>query len=281
MQLENSWLGRCLGGGLLAAVASWSCLASAAEEATRQTEEQTAKQTAQQTTQVQGAQKAQDQAAQQAQEQTADEQTTDEDNQDPWEGFNRAMFSFNETMDTYAFKPIARGYEWITPQPVENGIHNFFQNLGEIGNLVNDLLQGKISHAGVDTSRFFFNSTFGLLGLIDVATPMGLQRNDEDFGQTLGSWGVGTGPYLVLPFFGPSNVRDGISKVPDYYTSAYPYIHDDPYRYGLEGLDLIDTRAHLLSSEKMITGDKYIFIRNAYMQNREFKVKDGQVVDDF
>lgn len=200
---------------------------------------------------------------------------------DPWEPFNRAIFRFNDTLDTYALKPLAKGYQKITPQPVETGVHNFFQNLGELGNLANDVLQGKPRAAGVDTSRFLFNSTFGLLGLIDVATPMGLSRNDEDFGQTLGVWGVGTGPYLVLPFFGPSNVRDGIGRVPDYYTSAYPYIDSDATKYGLSALQVVDTRASLLAGDKLVTGDKYTFLRNAYLQNREFKVKDGQVEDDF
>ena len=200
---------------------------------------------------------------------------------DPWEGVNRAIFRFNDTLDTYALKPVAQGYQKITPQFAQDGIHNFFQNIGDVGNLANDVLQAKPHAAGVDTARLIFNTTFGLLGFIDVGTRMGLQRNDEDFGQTLGYWGTPSGPYVILPFFGPSTVRDAFGKVPDSYTTAYPYMDDVAVRNVMLGVNVIDTRASLLSAEKLINGDKYSFIRNAYLQNREFKVKDGKVVDDF
>jgi phospholipid-binding lipoprotein MlaA len=118
---------------------------------------------------------------------------------DPWESFNRPIFVFNDTLDVYALKPLAQGYQAITPQFLEDGIHNMFSNVGEVGNLANDLLQGKIHAAGVDTSRLIFNTTFGLLGFFDVANKMDLRRSDEDFGQTFGAWGVSSGPYLVLP----------------------------------------------------------------------------------
>jgi phospholipid-binding lipoprotein MlaA len=176
---------------------------------------------------------------------------------------------------------LAKGYQYVTPQFVEDGIHNFFQNIGDVRNLANDILQAKPAAAGVDTARLIFNTTFGLLGVIDVGTKMGLHRNDEDFGQTLGYWGVGSGPYVMLPFFGPSTLRDAPSKYLDTYTGPYRYVDDVAVRNSFFALDTIDTRANLLSSEKLITGDKYIFIRNAYLQNREFKVKDGKVVDDF
>ncbi|MFC4860741.1 VacJ family lipoprotein [Pseudomonas sp. JS3066] len=201
--------------------------------------------------------------------------------EDPWEGFNRVMFRFNDTLDTYALKPVAKGYQTVTPQFLEDGIHNVFNNVGDVGNLANDLFQAKFHNAGVDTSRLVFNTTFGLLGFFDVATTMGLQRNDEDFGQTLGYWGVGSGPYLVIPFLGPSTVRDAGGKVPDSFLEPYPYIDHVPTRNVTRAVDVVDTRASLLSAEKLITGDKYIFIRNAYLQNREFKVKDGEVEDDF
>lgn len=201
--------------------------------------------------------------------------------EDPFEGFNRAVFRFNDTVDTYALKPLAQGYQAITPQFLEDGIHNVFGNIGEISNLTHDLLQGKLQDAGVDTSRLLFNTTLGLLGFFDVATPMGLKRNDEDFGQTLGAWGVATGPYLVLPLLGPSTVRDGLARVPDGYLQPYPYMDDVPSRNALFGLNVIDTRASFLSAEKLLSGDKYISIRNAYLQTREFKVRDGQVEDDF
>ncbi|MBH8610528.1 MULTISPECIES: MlaA family lipoprotein [Pseudomonas] len=200
---------------------------------------------------------------------------------DPWESINRPIYKFNDVLDTYALKPLAQGYQYVTPQFVEDGIHNFFQNIGDVRNLANDLLQAKPAAAGVDTARLIFNTTFGLLGFIDVGTKMGLHRNDEDFGQTLGYWGVGSGPYVMLPFFGPSTLRDAPSTYLDTYTGAYRYVNDVPVRNSFFALDVIDTRANLLSSEKLITGDKYTFIRNAYLQNREFKVKDGQVEDDF
>lgn len=201
--------------------------------------------------------------------------------EDPWEGFNRAMFRFNDTLDTYALKPLAQGYQAVTPQFLEDGVHNVFGNLGDVGNLANDLLQGKLRAAGVDTSRLLFNTTIGVLGFFDVATRMGLQRNDEDFGQTFGAWGLGSGPYVVLPLLGPSTVRDTAGKVPDSLLEPYPYIGDVSARNVVRGVDVIDTRASLLSAEKLISGDKYIFIRNAYLQNREFRVKDGEVEDDF
>lgn len=200
---------------------------------------------------------------------------------DPWESFNRPIFTFNDTLDTYALKPLAQGYQAVTPQFVEDGVHNVFSNIGDVGNLANDLLQGKLHDAGVDTGRLLFNTTFGVLGFFDVATQMGLQRNDEDFGQTLGAWGLNSGPYLVVPFFGPSTVRDAGAMIPDSFLQPYPYMDHVPTRNVTRGVDVVDTRANLLSAEKLITGDKYIFIRNAYLQNREFRVKDGEVVDDF
>ncbi|MBN0981063.1 VacJ family lipoprotein [Pseudomonas hygromyciniae] len=200
---------------------------------------------------------------------------------DPWESINRPIFVFNDTVDTYALKPLAQGYQFITPQFVEDGIHNFFRNIGDVGNLANNVLQLKPQKAGVDTARLLVNTTFGVLGLVDVGTKMGLQRSDEDFGQTLGYWGVGSGPYVMLPLLGPSTLRDAPSKYVDSYTEPYRYMNDIPTRNSAMGLDIIDTRASLLSAEKLINGDKYTFIRNAYLQNREFKVKDGNVVDDF
>jgi phospholipid-binding lipoprotein MlaA len=201
--------------------------------------------------------------------------------EDPWEGVNRVIFRFNDTVDTYALKPLAQGYQAVTPEFLEDGVHNVFGNLGDIGNLANDLLQGKFHDAGVDTGRVIFNTTFGVLGFFDVATRMGLQRNDEDFGQTLGAWGLGNGPYIVLPLLGPSTIRDAVGKVPDAFLEPYPHMSHVPTRNLTRGVDVIDTRASLLSAEKLISGDKYLFIRNAYLQNREFRVQDGQVEDDF
>ena len=200
---------------------------------------------------------------------------------DPWEGFNRVVFKFNDTLDTYALKPIAQGYQFITPQFLEDGIHNMYRNVGDVRNLANNVLQVKPHAAGVDTARLLMNTIVGVGGFFDVGTKMGLQRNDEDFGQTLGYWGLNTGPYLVLPLLGPSTVRDALGIYPDSYAEPYRYMHDVSARNTVAGMKIIDARANLLSAEKLITGDKYIFIRNAYLQSREFKVKDGQVVDDF
>lgn len=201
--------------------------------------------------------------------------------EDPWESFNRPIFKFNDTLDTYALKPLAKGYQAVTPQFLDDGISNVFANIGEIRNFASDSLQGKFHNAGVDTARFIINTLAGGLGFFDVATHAGLKRNDEDFGQAFGAWGVPSGPYLVLPFFGPSSPRDAVGLVPDSYAGMKWSIDHVPTRNSVWAVDVVDTRADLLSAEKVISGDKYLFIRNAYLQNREFKVKDGKVQDDF
>jgi phospholipid-binding lipoprotein MlaA len=200
---------------------------------------------------------------------------------DPWQGYNRFMFRINDNVDAYTLKPLAKGYQAVTPQFFEDGVHNVFRNIGDVGNLANNLLQGKLHDAGVDGSRLIFNTTFGLLGFFDVGTDMGLQRNDEDFGQTMGAWGLNSGPYVVLPLLGPSTVRDAFGKVPDSMLVAPAFIDHVPTRNLVRGGQTVDLRASLLSAERLVIGDKYIFIRNAYLQNREFKVRDGEVEDDF
>lgn len=201
--------------------------------------------------------------------------------EDPWQGYNRFMFRINDNIDAYTLRPLAKGYQAVTPQVLEDGVHNIFRNIGDVGNLANNLLQGKVHDAGVDTGRLIFNTSFGLLGFFDVATPMGLQRNDEDFGQTLGAWGLASGPYVVLPLLGPSTVRDAFGKVPDSMLTAQAYIDHVPTRNLVHGVNAVDTRASLLSAERLISGDRYLFLRNAYLQNREFRVRDGEVEDDF
>lgn len=200
-----------------------------------------------------------------------------ETKEDPWEGFNRSMFIFNDAVDGAVLKPIAEGYKAVTPNPVQKGVSNFFANLGEIGNITNNLLQGKWDETASSTFRFLINSTAGWLGIFDVASEMGLKRYKEDFGQTLGYWGVSSGPYLVLPFFGPSTVRDSSGLVVE-----YTYIDEteilDPNsdeKLGLLGLDVVETRARLLSAESMIIGDRYSFIRDVYLQSRAYDVYDG------
>lgn len=210
-----------------------------------------------------------------------EEWATELDPRDPWESWNRKVFQVNDTLDRWALRPVAKGYQKVTPQPVRNSVRNVFNNLGEPKNLVNNLLQGKLHAAGVDTSRFLFNSTFGVLGLFDVASKMGLQRNDEDFGQTLGKWGVGSGPYVVLPLLGPSTLRDAPALVPDYYTGPYPHISPERARYGTAAVDVVSKREELLRAENLIIGDKYVFVRNAWLQNREYRVHDGEIEDDF
>jgi len=196
---------------------------------------------------------------------------------DPLEGFNRAMFGFNEQVDRFALKPMAQGYHYVMPDMAERGVSNFFGNLGDIRSAVNNLLQGKVDDALTSVSRVVFNSTFGLAGFIDVATPMGIEEKREDFGQTLGSWGVGSGPYLVLPLFGPSSVRDGIGLVPDMAIDPVGEVDHVPTRNSLYGLRMIDTRVALLKAEQIISGDKYIFVRDAYLQRREYLINDGEV----
>ena len=202
------------------------------------------------------------------------------DDRDPWESFNRSIFAFNEVVDSNVARPVARGYNLVTPEPVNDGVTNFFSNIGEPVNILNSLLQGKGESALISTGRFIFNTTFGLLGLVDVASYMELPEQDEDFGQTFGYWGVDTGPFLMLPFLGPSTVRDSAGMGVDY---AVPDLMDEvetPERYYLYGLYGLDLRASLLRYEDQITGDRYTFMRNAYLQRREYLVNDGRIEDD-
>ena len=198
---------------------------------------------------------------------------------DPLESFNRSMYSFNETLDEYAMKPIAQGYQAVTPDVVDTGITNFFSNLGDVVVFLNELLQLKFEKAIATSARIVFNSTFGLLGFMDVATDFGIPKHDEDFGQTLGHWGVDSGPYLVLPFFGPSSVRDGIGFVVDY--SELDLVYDDMEakdEYGLLSLYYVDKRADLLKAKDIVdetAPDPYAFIRDAWVQRRINKVYDG------
>ncbi|MEJ2442209.1 MAG: VacJ family lipoprotein [Exilibacterium sp.] len=205
-----------------------------------------------------------------------------EENPDPWEGFNRAMFSFNDHMDRYLLKPAAKGYRAMTPDPVETSINTAFNNLSEVRNIVNDVLQWKWQQAGNDTGRFLINSTVGVVGLFDAAGYMGLRQGEgEDFGQTLAVWGVGRGPFLVLPLFGPSTLRDAVAFPVDTYSNPSVYINDVASRNTLKAFELLNTRAQLLETEELISGDRYAFLRDAYLQHREYLVNDGEVEDDF
>jgi len=198
---------------------------------------------------------------------------------DPFERFNRSIYSFNETVDEYAIKPIAEGYKKITPGTVDKGITNFFSNLDDITVIINDILQLNFTQAASDLSRFLFNTTIGIAGIMDVATEMGLKKHNEDFGQTLGVWGIDEGPYLVLPFIGPSSFRDGTGFVVD--TSQF-----DITTVSLEGRDeaivlslkYLDIRADLLKASNLleeIAPDPYAFIRDAWVQRRRHLVNNG------
>ena len=201
------------------------------------------------------------------------------DPRDPFEGFNRASYTFNDALDRALLKPAAKGYKAITPDFVEAGVSNFFSNLGQPTVIVNDLLQAKFKDGLADTGRFLVNTTVGIGGLFDPASKVGFDRHDEDFGQTLGKWGVQSGPYLMVPFFGPSTVRDGFGAGVDVFTNPVHYVERDAWRYGLQGMDLIDSRARRLPLEDTLNAayDKYAFIKNAFLQQREYAVKDGNV----
>jgi len=204
------------------------------------------------------------------------------ENSDPFEGVNRAVFAFNEQADRFLLKPIAKGYRFITPDPVEESLGRVFDNVGEVVTIANDLFQGKFGQAANDTGRFLVNTTFGVVGIFDVASTMGLERNDkEDFGQTLGVWGVKSGPYLMLPLLGPSTLRDGPARFVDGYMNPINTVDDVPTRNSIYGTEIIVRRGQLLKAEELISGDKYAFIRDAYLQRRAFMVNDGDVEDDF
>lgn len=198
---------------------------------------------------------------------------------DPWERYNRSMHRFNDKLDRSVLKPLATGYKKITPDPVEKGIHNFFNNLGEIKVIINDLLQLKLVQTASDTGRFIVNSTLGLGGFFDIAKHIGMTQHDEDFGQTMGYWGMGSGPYLVMPLFGPSSLRDGPSLLVDRYANPLREVEDETARYSLYLLETIDTRAQLLEAGNILENaslDPYIFIREAYLQKRRAQIADGK-----
>ncbi len=197
---------------------------------------------------------------------------------DPLERYNRAMFSFNDGVDRAIVRPLATVYDTVAPRPVQTGVGNFFGNLGDIWVGFNNMLQGKVGAGLSDWMRFLVNSTFGLFGLLDVASEMGLQKNDEDFGQTLAVWGVGEGPYFVVPFFGPSTLRDAAVLPVDVLGDPVWGTDHVPTRNTLTGLRLAHQRARLLGLEKTLdegTLDKYAFTRDFYLQQRRYKVYDG------
>lgn len=204
---------------------------------------------------------------------------------DPWEPLNRQIHAFNTTLDDYALKPIAKGYRKVTPTLVRRGVSNFYDNLATPWTALNNFLQGKGRDGVVDVGRFLMNSSVGLGGLIDVGEEFGLEQHDEDFGQTLAVWGVGDGPYVVVPFFGPQTLRDAVAMPAN--VLGHPLTHYDnrSVRDKLAALDAIDARTRLLNAERLLadSADRYITIRESYLQNRQYDVHDGDppVDDDF
>ena len=199
---------------------------------------------------------------------------------DPFEDLNRDIFIFNEKLDEKILKPAAIAYRKVTPQFARSGVTNFFNNLEEIDTTINQVLQGEIKYAFNDAGRFVINTTIGLFGLIDVASKMGLERHEEDFGQTLGVWGFDSGPYIMIPFLGPSNPRDLLSRPISSFLSGTFAMEDDDVKITLVGIDALETRERLLDAETLIIGDKYIFVKDAYVQSREYEINNGSTEDD-
>jgi phospholipid-binding lipoprotein MlaA len=202
--------------------------------------------------------------------------------QDPWESWNRGVYKINDKLDRSVAKPIARAYVRAVPAPARSGVSNFLSNLRTTTVMVNDALQGKFRAAGNDLARFVVNTTVGFGGLLDPATQMGLDKNDEDFGQTLGHWGVPPGPFLELPLLGPSDTRDGPARAVDIFTGPAHYISNNWLSSGLYGAGLADTRAALLPLDETLQKvfDTYAFIRDAYLQRRAYLVSDGKLTEE-
>jgi phospholipid-binding lipoprotein MlaA len=197
---------------------------------------------------------------------------------DPFESFNRGMYRFNDTLDKAVVKPVAKGYNAVVPEPGRMMLSNFFSNLNDVIVAANDLLQFKVVQAVSDTGRIVVNTTFGLFGVADVATAIGLNKHNADFGQTLGQWGIGSGPYLMLPLFGPSSVRDGVGLYADSLASPIRKISNVDTRNEAYVTNLIGKRASLLDHENVLNEaaiDRYAFIRDAYLQHRQSLVYDG------
>lgn len=210
------------------------------------------------------------------------------ENKDPLETVNRGVYKFNDVADDAVFKPVAKAYKAITPSPIRKGINNFFSNLTSLTTVLNDILQLKFAHAFTDAGRFVINSTFGLAGFIDVASMDNIPRHTEDFGQTLGHWGVDNGPYLVLPFLGPSTLRDTTGLVVDTATSdPITYTHnigEIRLHNQLRAMQFLDKRTELLDAKDIADDaslDAYAFTRDAYLQRRASQVQDGLVPNEF
>jgi len=200
---------------------------------------------------------------------------------DPLKNINKKTHNLNQTLDLQLASPVARLYKEVTPDYVEIGITNFSRNLEDLSIALNNVLQGKVKDGFSDLIRFTINSTIGMGGFVDVASNLGFDKHDEDFGQTLAVWGMSDGPYLVLPGLGPSTMRDTLAMIPDAFLTPLWLIDHDRTAYSLTAIDLVDTRARYLGLESVVIGDEYLFFRDAYLQTREYDILDGQVDDDF
>jgi phospholipid-binding lipoprotein MlaA len=202
--------------------------------------------------------------------------------QDPWESFNRGVYKFNDKLDRAVAKPVAREYVKVVPHPIRTGVTNFFSNLETPSVMINDALQGKFLAAGNDLERFVLNTTIGVAGILDPATSAGLTRNNEDFGQTLGKWGIHPGPFLELPLLGPSDLRDAPGRFVDSYLNPRQFIKNYYIKYGLYVPDYVDRRAALLPLDATIRQayDPYAFVRDAYLARRAYLVSDGKITDE-
>jgi len=209
---------------------------------------------------------------------------------DPWQGWNQNMQSFNDGFDKHILKPVAKGYFDVTKGAVDDGVTHFFSNINDIGVSINDILQFKLLQASKDISRFMINSTAGVVGIIDVASKIDLPKHNEDFGQTLGVWQLPSGPYFVLPFFGPSTPRDALGLMGDAlmdpitYVSIFGGFAGTGISAGISALDVTDHRAGIMTKEKIVdeasNGDRYEFIKNSYLQHREYLIYDGNPPDE-
>jgi phospholipid-binding lipoprotein MlaA len=208
---------------------------------------------------------------------------TARDPRDPLEPLNRTVYKFNDALDKAVTKPVAKGYRAVVPPPVRGGITNFFGNFRDVTTAVNNLLQLKVPRAASDVGRILVNSTVGILGFFDVASRLGLEKHDEDFGQTLGRWGVGSGPFVMLPLLGPSTARDTVGLVGDYFTDPEFYLFNHtPESYIVFGTRVINLRANLLAVEGVLDQsglDQYTFLRDAYLQRRRNQIYDGNPPD--
>jgi len=199
---------------------------------------------------------------------------------DPWEGLNRKTHAFNDFLDRRFLRPIAKGYTHLMPRFARRGIHNAMVNIGTPAVALNQLLQGKGGRALSDSGRFLVNSTLGVGGLFDPASQMGLAAHEENFGQTFRRWGLGNGPYIVVPLRGPATITTGFGMILDTFSNPIRHIDDVSLRNSLSGLSVVNLRAELLGAEALLTGDKYLFLRDAYLQRTEFLVFDGELEED-